>query len=124
MSAVDKAPKGMSAGRFSAGDVLLIRDDLFNRVAQLGRPAGARIGSDSSKLTFASATAARVVGSASFPGGTVTFRGRATKGATGKLAFTITGGSGRYAHARGTVTEPASDSDPKNATNTYHLTLP
>ena len=122
--AVDKAPKQMAAGKFSPGDILVIRDNLFNRVAQLGRPAGVKVGADRSILTFVSGTAANLVGSASLPGGVVHFKGRVDQGATGILSMRITGGSGRFAGARGTVTEPASDSDPKNATNTYRLVLP
>jgi dirigent-like protein len=123
-SAVDKAPKQMAAGKFSPGDILVIRDDLFNRVAQLGRPAGAKVGADRSVLTFASGTAANVVGSASFPGGSLRFKGRVAPGASGTLSMRIMAGSGEFAGARGMVTEPASDSDPTNASNIYHLILP
>ena len=121
---VDQPPQEIPAGKFSPGDTLILRDNLFNRVAQLGRAAGAKIGTDRSTLTFVSPTAARVVGSAFFPGGSVTFKGHVDASATGALSLTITGGTGKFAGARGTVTEPASDSDPKNATNVYHLILP
>jgi hypothetical protein len=123
-SAVDQAPKQMAAGKFSSGDILVIRDNLFNRVAQLGRPAGAKVGADRSVLTFVSGTAANLVGSASFPSGSLWFKGRVAPEASGTLSMRITGGSGEFAGARGTVTEPASDSDPSNASNTYHLILP
>jgi len=122
-SAIDAPPKEMGAGKFSANDVIVMRDNLFNRAPQLGRPAGAKIGTDLSRLRFLSGTVGVVVGSATFPGGTVRFKGRFSRTAKG-LALTITGGTGRYAGARGTVTEPATDSDPQNATNTYHVRLP
>ena len=123
-AAVDAPPKGMSSGRFSAGDFIVIRDNLFNRAPQLGKPAGAKVGTDQSKLTFLSGTRASVVGSARLPGGTVSFKGRLSTSATGVISLAITGGTGKYAGARGTVTEPASDNDASNATNTYHVILP
>jgi hypothetical protein len=124
-AAVDVPPKGMSGGKFSPGDSIVIRDRLFNRRPQLGRPAGAKIGTDQSKLTFVTDTAAKVVGSADFPGGTVRFQGRLSIAVTtGTIKFVITGGTGKYVGARGTASEPASDNDPTNATNTYSLILP
>jgi hypothetical protein len=120
---VDAPPKGINAGKFSARDVVVERDNLFNRVRQLGRGAGAKVGTDQVRVTFVNSRTANAVGSATFPGGTVRFKGRiSAEGSTSSL--TVTGGTGKYAGARGSVTEPASDSDPKNATNTYHLLLP
>jgi hypothetical protein len=53
------------------------------------------------------------------------FQGRISIAVTsGTIKFVITGGTGKYVGARGTVSEPASDNDPKNATNTYSLILP
>src|SRR4051794_1598739 len=120
---VDAPPKGIRAGKFSAHDVVVERDILFNRVRQLGLRAGAKVGTDQLRATFLNSRTANAVGSATFPGGTVRFQGRiAAEASTSGL--TVTGGTGKYAGARGSVTEPASDSDPKNATNTYHLLLP
>ena len=78
--AIDKTPKQMAAGKFSPGDILVIRDNLFNRVAQLGRPAGVKVGADRSVLTFVSGTAANLVGSASLPGSVVTSRDASIRG--------------------------------------------
>jgi hypothetical protein len=59
------------------------------------------------------------------PGGTVTFNGRISITQTGKISFAITGGTGSYSQARGTVSEPASDNNnAQNATNVFRLILP
>jgi hypothetical protein len=123
-NAVDVPPNGFSSGRFSAGDYISIRDNLFNRAPQLGKPTGAKVGTDQSRLTFLGSTQAEVVGSASLPGGTVSFKGRVSARVIGVISLAITGGTGRYAGARGKVTEPASDTNAQDATNTYHLILP
>ena len=123
VTVVDAPPKGIGAGKFSAHDVVVERDNLFNQARQLGRAAGAKVGSDYLKATFLNSQTATAVGSARFPDGTVRFKGRISV-AGNTPGLTVTGGTGRYAGARGTITEPASDSDPKNATNTYHLRLP
>src|SRR5947209_8490099 len=75
-AAIDVPPKGMNGGKFSPGDSIVIRDSLFSRRPQLGKPTGAKIGTDQSKITFVTDTKARVVGSATLPGGTVRFEGR------------------------------------------------
>jgi hypothetical protein len=121
--AIDVAPKGMTNGKFSAGDVLVVRDRLVNLAPQLGRPTGASVGTDQARIRFLSAAEAEIVGSATFPAGSVRFRGRAAMH-KGKLVLSVTGGTGAYANARGTVVEPGTDSDPANARNTYRLSLP
>lgn len=123
-TADDVPPKGLtSGGKPSAGDIIVVHDNLFNRAPQFGKPTGARIGTDVSKLTFVSSTRAEVVGAAKLPGGGVSFKGRFST-RVGIVSLTITGGGGRYAGARGTVSEPASDRNAQNATNVYHLILP
>jgi hypothetical protein len=114
----------MSGGKFSPGDSVVILTSLFNRRPQFGRPAGVKIGTDQSQLTFVTETVANVVGSAHLPGGTVRFQGRFSVVTTGTIKLVITGGTGKYVGARGTMSEPASDNDPYNATNTYSLILP
>jgi hypothetical protein len=108
----------------SKGDVLVQRDNLFNITPQLGKSAGALIGTDRATITLSSRVTATVAGSTSFPGGTVRFRGTVSFTSTRPAALLIVGGTGRYVHATGTVTEPATDSDPHNARNTYRLKLP
>ena len=107
----------------SKGDVLLQRDNLFNITPQLGKTAGALIGKDRATISLISQTKATVAGTTSFPGGTVRFRGTVSFTSTHPAALRIVGGTGRYARATGTVTEPATDSDPHNARNTYRLKL-
>jgi hypothetical protein len=121
---IDVPPKGISRGQFSAGDVLILHDRLVNLAPQLGRPKGATVGADKATLTFTSNTNAKLVGSATFPDGSVRFRGTVSANAKGTLVLSVIGGTGAYAHARGTVSEPATDSNPANARNTYRLSLP
>jgi hypothetical protein len=104
--------------------VLVQRDNLFNITPQFGKSAGALIGKDQATITFISGVKATVVGSTSFPGGTVRFKGTVLFTSTSPASLGIVGGTGRYAHATGTVTEPATDSDPHNVRNTYRLKLP
>jgi hypothetical protein len=121
---IDRAPKGMARGQFTAGDVLILHDRLINLTPQLGRPKGATVGADKVTLTFTSNTNAKVVGSATLPDGSVRFRGSVSRTAKGTLFISVIGGTGAYAGARGTVSEPAADSNPANARNTYRITVP
>jgi Dirigent-like protein len=121
---IDRPPKGIARGQFSAGDVLILHDRLINLARQLGRPKGATVGVDEATLTFTSNTNAKLVGSATFPDGSVRFRGSVSANAKGTLVMSVIGGTGAYARARGTVSEPATDSNPANARNTYRLSLP
>jgi hypothetical protein len=116
---IDKAPKGASKG-----DVLHVRDRLYNRAPQFGKPSGALVGSDQGTVTFLSASKAIAVGSANFPGGTVRFKGTILLTSNRSWPLRVVGGTGRYAHAMGITTEPASDADPANATNIYRLVFP
>jgi hypothetical protein len=110
----DVKPKGASKG-----DTVVSRDRLLNAVRQFGKPKGARVGSDSATVTLTSAGAAVIAGHASLPGGTVTLSGEITPLAGGALLVQVTGGTGRYAHVRGTLTVgPGKD----HVLNTYRLT--
>jgi hypothetical protein len=109
----DKPPSGPSKG-----DRFLLRDDLKNVARQFGRKAGAVVGSDAGLLTMTSKTEGRVVGFATLPGGRVRWHGVVHfKGAN--TPFTVDGGTGRYAHARGTMVVGAG----ANPLNTYRLRL-
>jgi hypothetical protein len=121
---IDRPPKGISHGQFSAGDVLILHDRLINLAPQLRRPKGAIVGADEATLTFTSNTNAKLVGSATFPDGSVRFRGSVSANAKRTLVLTVIGGTGAYGRARGTVSEPATDTNPANARNTYRLSLP
>ena len=113
-SANDKPPKGLSAG-----DSFTTTSTLRNQVAQFGKPKGALVGRDRAVQTFLSPTAFTIKGYAVLPGGRVLFRGRVT---TTGSSVKVTGGTGRYASARGTVT--ADSLGGTRTTNVYRLTLP
>src|SRR5690348_15503922 len=102
-TADDVPPKGLtSGGKPSAGDIVVVHDYLFNHARQLGKPIGAKVGTDISKWTFLNSTEAEVVGSATLPGGGVSFKGRISTSAR-IISFRITGSSGKFTDARGTV---------------------
>ena len=102
----------------SKGDRILMRDDLRNVTRQFGKKAGATIGTDAAVLTMTSKTEGTIVGVAVLPGGRVRIHGVLhLKGAN--TPFVVDGGTGRYAHATGTLIVGAGT----NPLNTYRLTL-
>jgi hypothetical protein len=111
-TANDKPPKGLSKG-----DRLLVRSRLLNVARQFGKPAGAVVGHDEALIVLTSAKTGRFKGVATLPGGTIRFRGEMQDNASGPVA--VTGGTGRYSRARGTLTVGKGDSP----LNTYRLTL-
>jgi hypothetical protein len=119
VAAHNQPPAGLSKG-----DVIVERDNLFNSVPQLGKPAGALVGTDRGTLSVINTKSAVVAGTANFPGGTVSYRGVVRLTGTQPISLRVTGGTGRYSHARGTMTEPGADNDPGNAHNIYRLSLP
>jgi hypothetical protein len=121
----DVAPRGIRAGHFSKGDTIVLHDRLVSLAPQLGRPAGVTIGTDVSTITFTGPMAATIAGRATFPAGSVRFRGAVSYPvAKPSLVLRVVAGTGAYAGVRGTVSEPTSDNDPSNARNTYRLLLP
>ena len=111
-STSDKPPKGISEG-----DLLRFRSRLVNVARQFGKPAGARVGSDEARIVVTGARSGRLAGVATLPGGTIRFAGAIRLDANGPIP--VTGGTGRYAHARGTLIVGAGDTP----LNTYHLRL-
>ena len=110
----DKPPTGPSKG-----DRIEVRDNLLNVSRQFGKKAGAVVGTDSGVMTMTSKTAARVVGYATLPGGKIRFHGVLNfQGAY--PPFTVDGGTGRYARARGFLIV----GEGSNPINVYHLKLP
>jgi hypothetical protein len=112
-SADDKAPKGPSRG-----DRLLERSRLLNVRTQFGKPAGALVGRDQALVILAGPRSGRIAGVATLPGGTIRFGG--VMRLDGVDSIPVTGGTGRYARARGTLFVGKGDTP----LNTYHLRLP
>jgi hypothetical protein len=107
----DKAPKGASKG-----DRVLMRDRLVNVAKQFGKPAGAVVGRDEGVLILTSASSGTFDGVATLPGGTIRLHGVIRDGIE---TYSVAGGTGKYAHARGTITVGSG----KSPLNTYHLRL-
>jgi hypothetical protein len=107
----DKAPKGASKG-----DKVVLRDRLINVGSQFGKPAGAVVGRDEGVLVLTSATTGTFDGVTILPGGTIHLHGVIRSGGE---TYSITGGTGRYAHAHGTIVIGKG----KSPLNTYHLKL-
>jgi hypothetical protein len=112
-SADDRGPKGPSKG-----DRLLGRSRLLNVHKQFGKPAGAVVGRDQALVVLSGALSGKVTGVAMLPGGTISFSGPVRLDAVESIP--VTGGTGRYAKARGTLFVGKGDSP----LNTYHLRLP
>jgi hypothetical protein len=110
------------ASGLRVGEVIVERDRLLNAAPQFGRPSGTVVGTDQAKLMILSPTIGSLVGAANFPDGTVKFGGRVTL--TGTITIPVTGGTGRYAHASGTVTEPTGGGGAAHEPNVYRLSLP
>jgi hypothetical protein len=111
----DVAPKGTSKG-----DTVVMRDRLLNASRQFGHAKGARVGSDHGTMTFTGAHTATFSGIAVLPGGTLRISGTVIP-VGGGIAIPVTGGTGRFAHARGYVLVGHGT---KTVLNTYTLTIP
>jgi hypothetical protein len=113
---VDRAPKH----EINKGDVVYALSFLYNQAAQFGRPKGALVGYDRALDTFLSRTRARVSVQVTLPDGGLKLAGEVSR--TTAPVIRVVGGTGRYAHVRGTCSER----DPKNgpAINVYRLQLP
>jgi hypothetical protein len=110
----DLPPKGTSKG-----DTIQQRNRLLNTSARFGRPKGAVVGSDHGTMTFTSAHAASYSGVVVLPGGTVKLKGTVVSLA-GMLVIPVVGGTGRFAHAHGSLLVGSG----RNRTlNTYRLTF-
>ncbi len=118
---VDRAPKH----QVSKGDVIVATSFLRNAVAQLGRAKGAVVGGDSATFTVLTRTHADLRVEMSLPGGTLRAGGRVRLGAV--QTYAVAGGTGTFAHARGTVESRALASkwgSGNRRLNVYRLRLP
>ena len=111
----DAPPKGTSYG-----DNVTFEDVLLNVGSQFGKNANQEVGTDSGTMTFTGAHTARMVGVTTLPDGTISFSGEVTVLPNNRLVVPIVGGTGKYAHASGTLLV---GSGSKRAPNTYSLYL-
>jgi hypothetical protein len=97
----DTIPKGT----LNKGDSITFKDLLRNRAAQFGKKVGAPVAYDSGTITYTNPKQRKVVCTASFPGiGTITYTGIFKTLKDGSAVFPITGGTGGFKGATGTVT--------------------
>ena len=113
----DLPPKGMP----NQGDKYTGTSILRNAAPQFGKPNGAVVGSDTYAITITSEQWATVKVQAKLPGGTVRVQGR-TSLLLPSIKVPVTGGTGRYAGARGSST--ATDLSDGRSLNVYRLRLP
>jgi dirigent-like protein len=114
---VDKPPAGPSKG-----DQIIETSRLSNAVSQFGKAKGAVVGHDKATLTILSPTALTLDGVATLPGGTIAIRGPVESSSGRVTTIPVKGGTGRYAHARGSVV--LTQLDTNRALNVYRLSLP
>jgi hypothetical protein len=113
----DTKPKGKA----NKGDSIDFKDLLLNRVAQFGKAKGQPVAYDVGHLVYRSATDRRITVTATFPGlGTITYVGDFTNASSGTTVVKITGGTGGFKGAKGTVTIGPGN----KAANIYVVTLP
>jgi hypothetical protein len=121
-SVTDKAPKELARGVASRGDVIRGTSVLRNAVRQFGKPSGAVVGRDSYSFTFVSPTEAVIAVRVVLPGGTLIARGRMRVSQGDRIVVTVTGGTGKFAGARGTGEARALS--PNESLNVYRLRFP
>jgi hypothetical protein len=102
----------------TAGDQVEFVDNLLNAEPRFGKKVNEKVGSDRGTMTFTSKSTATMQGAATLPDGTITFNGIVTVLANHLLAIPVTGGTGRYKNASGTLLVGAGS---KRAMNTYTL---
>ena|SRR5579862_1320021 len=95
-------PKISMASPPRIGDRMIFNDVLYNRVAQFGKPAGARIGTADNLCTIVSTSALQCTLVAHVPAGALVATG-SVNGNAHVTNFAITGGVGSYAGARGSA---------------------
>lgn len=113
----DTKPKG----KINKGDSVDFKDLLLNRVAQFGKAKGQPVAFDVGRVVYRSATDRQIMATATFPGiGTLTYVGDLNDKNGGTTVVHITGGTGGFEGAKGTLTiGPGTKS-----ANVYLVTLP
>ncbi len=113
----DTKPKG----KVNKGDSIDFKDLLYNRVAQFGKKKGQPVAYDVGRIVYRSLTDRRITVTATFPGvGTISYVGDFTNNSGSTTVVHITGGTGAFKGAKGTVTiGPGA-----KAANIYVVTVP
>jgi len=114
----DLPPKG----KLNKGDYVGFRDLLVNRKAQFGKKVGLPVGYDVGTMTSAGGSKTKIAVKAIFPKiGTITYAGPFVTRKDGTTVVPITGGTGGFNGATGTVVIGAGE---KKSPNTYIVTVP
>jgi hypothetical protein len=108
--------------RANKGDSIDFKDLLVNRTAQFGKPKGKAVAYDVGVLRYKTATRTWMKVKAIFPGiGTISYSGDMITRKDGNMVLRITGGTGGFQGATGTVTiGPGATTAP----NIYRVTVP
>jgi hypothetical protein len=122
LTTVEVPHETMPKGRPHRGDWIEFKDLLLNRAAQFGKAKGRPVAWDEGEVRYTSATNRAIRVLAIFPGiGTITYTGDFPSPASVSTVARITGGTGGFAGASGTVTiGPGTASAP----NTFVVTVP
>jgi hypothetical protein len=108
-------------GKVNKGDRIDFKDLLVATTTQLGKAKGKPVGYDAGTVLYTGGKTQTISGVTTFPGlGTVTFAGPMTEAKDGTVTVPITGGTGQFKGAKGTLTIGAGD---QKAPNTYRLRL-
>jgi len=115
---------GEPQGDLNKGDVFWIKSILRNAIPQFNRPKGAIVGSDVTTVKVVSTSPAidDVTLVTKLPGGTLRGSGRVRESKTEVMP--ITGGTGKFAGARGTLESTSPDANGDRSLNVYRLRLP
>jgi hypothetical protein len=89
----------------TVGSRLIFTNAMYNRAAQFGKAAGARVGTSEGVCTIVSASKAQCTITAHLPNGELVVGGAmsVSKREIAHTVYAITGGAGAYAGARGSV---------------------
>jgi hypothetical protein len=105
----------------TAGDRVEFTDKLLNASSgQFGKGQNEVVGSDAGTMTFTSRTTARLDGVAHLPDGDIRFDGDVTVLADRSVVVAVSGGTGTYEHATGTLVVGTGT---KSSPNTYRLVV-
>jgi Allene oxide cyclase barrel like domain len=111
----DRPPAGTSQG-----DYVAFTDKLLNARPQFGKDTNEQVGSDKGTMTLTGAHTARLEGEAVLPDGKITFAGEVTLRPNDSITVPVTGGTGEYENATGTLLVGSGD---EQAANTYKLVI-